>query len=150
MGGGYRPFINSYRSIPSREITLNHEGKHPPPYVFVRMCTNPSLPKQPIWFLFFPTLAPLNSSIRSQNNHKQISSQHGCLFVDTWAVRFGDDQNVKENVKVGSVHEFIVLGAHMRRVLAPTNDCHSNANFAWTSMMSILVRVNCFLMFVYT
>ena len=36
----------------------------------------------------------------------------------------------KKNVKVGSGHVFVVLGAHVRVRLAPINGCHANVNFA--------------------
>ena len=47
-----------------------------------------------------------------------------------------------QNVKVGSGHVFVVLGARVR-VLTTINGCHSNANFPWTPMMLILGKVIC-------
>jgi hypothetical protein len=35
-----------------------------------------------------------------------------------------------EIVEVGNGHVFVVLGAHVRRVLTPINGSHSNANLA--------------------
>lgn len=49
-----------------------------------------------------------------------------------------------EILKVDNGHGFVVLGFHAR-VWTPINGCHSNANFAWTTIMYILVRV--FLMY---
>ena len=53
-------------------------------------------------------------------------------------MRFGDVHELgnlemirmwDKNVKVGSGHVFVVLGAHVR-VFNPLNDYHSNAHFA--------------------
>ena len=46
----------------------------------------------------------------------------------------------KKFIKVGSGHVFVVLGA-LVTVLTPISGCHSNANFAWASMIFILVKV---------
>ena len=46
----------------------------------------------------------------------------------------------KKGVKLGSGHGLVVLGAHVK-VSTPVNGCHSNANFAWTSMLFILTKV---------
>ena len=49
-----------------------------------------------------------------------------------------------KNVKVGSGHVCVVLGAHVR-VSTLINGCSSNANFAWTLMMFMLVEKEIFL-----
>jgi hypothetical protein len=52
-----------------------------------------------------------------------------------------------EEVKLGSGHGFVVLGTDVK-VFTPINGCHTNANFAWTPTLFILVKRFSFFLFV--
>ena len=46
-----------------------------------------------------------------------------------------------KNMSKWEVIVFLVVSGSHVRVLIPINNCHFNANFAWTSKMFILVKI---------